>query len=79
MTVEPRADAEPGTLFVHGCSGLIAGAEFLNLVGVKLACRLGWAGRRVGPVEARNSRSPGEGPLTPVTSLGEAIASLRVH
>ncbi len=35
-------DAEPGTLFVNGCSGLIAGDEFLNLVGVKLACPSGF-------------------------------------
>lgn len=35
-------DAEPGTQFVQGCSGLIAGDEFLNLVGVKLACPSGF-------------------------------------
>lgn len=34
----PPVDAEPGTQLVHRRSSLIAGDEFLNLVGVELAC-----------------------------------------
>jgi hypothetical protein len=34
----PPFDAEPGTQLVHGCSGLVPGDEFLDLVGIELTC-----------------------------------------
>ncbi len=34
----PTFDAEPVAQFVHRCSGLVPGDEFLDLVGVELAC-----------------------------------------
>jgi hypothetical protein len=47
----PPFDAEPGGQFVHRCSGLVTGDEFLDLLGVELACPswfgsvCGWWGR----------------------------------
>jgi hypothetical protein len=38
----PPFDTESGTQFVHRCSGLVAGDEFLDLVGVELACPSGF-------------------------------------
>jgi hypothetical protein len=44
----PPFDAEPVAEFIHGCSGLVTGDEFLDLVGVELACPPGF-----GPVCGR--------------------------
>ena len=49
-------DAEPVAQFVHGCPGLVAGDEFLDLVGVELACPSGF-----GAVDGRWSRFRGVG------------------
>jgi hypothetical protein len=38
----PPLDAEPGTQLVHRRSGLIVGDEFLDLIGVELACPSGF-------------------------------------
>lgn len=54
----PPFDAEPGTQFVHRCSGLVTGDEFLDLVGVELPCPSGF-----GPVDGRWSRRGGVGQL----------------
>jgi hypothetical protein len=47
----PSFDAEPGTQFVHGGSGLVPGDEFLDLVGVEPACPSGF-----GPGDGRWGR-----------------------
>jgi hypothetical protein len=38
----PPFDTESGTQFVHRCAGLVAGDEFVDLVGVELACPSGF-------------------------------------
>jgi hypothetical protein len=59
-------DAESRAEFVHCCSGLVAGDEFLDLVGVELACPSGfgsidgWCGAGVvgsGSFRSRVSRA----------------------
>lgn len=42
----PPFDAESFAELVHGCSGLVIGDEFLDLVGVELPCAAGF-----GPVD----------------------------
>ena len=52
----PPFDAEPVAQFVHRRPGLVAGDEFLDLVGVELACP-SWCGS----VDGRWSRFGGVG------------------
>lgn len=54
----PSVDAEPGTQFVHGRTCLVAGDEFLDLVGVELPCPSGFRS-----VDGRWGRCGGVGEL----------------
>jgi hypothetical protein len=56
-------DAEPITQLVDSRSGLIAGDEFLDLIGVELACPSGF-----GSVEGRRSGCGGVGSFRSIIS-----------